>query len=98
MLNPTGGNRELPLTLVSRHLLMYSRWKVWFRLGWYGTLHSHCRLLLSTRVQGMCPVSSSRPELTIAQNRSYRELDILFHRRVPARKFKSTVIGAEEDN
>ncbi|KAL2799939.1 general substrate transporter [Aspergillus keveii] len=34
------------------------------------------------------------PEL---KNRSYREADILFRRKVDARKFKSTVIGVEED-
>ncbi|WWC88929.1 uncharacterized protein L201_003844 [Kwoniella dendrophila CBS 6074] len=31
------------------------------------------------------------------KGRSYRELDILFHRRVPARQFSKTVIGPEED-
>ncbi|KAL3497166.1 hypothetical protein BJX62DRAFT_221621 [Aspergillus germanicus] len=34
------------------------------------------------------------PEL---KDRSYREADILFHRKVDARKFKGTVIGLEED-
>jgi len=29
--------------------------------------------------------------------RSYRELDIMFQRHVPARKFKHTQIGIEED-
>lgn len=32
------------------------------------------------------------------KGRSYRELDILFERRVPARKFKQTVVGEEEDS
>jgi hypothetical protein len=27
----------------------------------------------------------------------YRELDILFHRRVPARKFKSTVVDIKDN-
>lgn len=31
------------------------------------------------------------------KNRSYRELDILFHRRVSARKFTSTVINIEDE-
>jgi len=31
------------------------------------------------------------------KNRSYRELDIMFQRHVPARKFKHTQIGIEED-
>jgi SP family general alpha glucoside:H+ symporter-like MFS transporter len=31
------------------------------------------------------------------KNRSYRELDILFQRRVPARKFRGTEIGIQED-
>lgn len=31
------------------------------------------------------------------KGRSYRELDILFHRKVPARKFKSTIIEANEN-
>ncbi|WVR09712.1 hypothetical protein IAU60_006788 [Kwoniella sp. DSM 27419] len=31
------------------------------------------------------------------KDRSYREIDIMFNRRVPARKFKTTVIAAEED-
>lgn len=34
------------------------------------------------------------PEL---KHRSYREADILFNRKVPARKFKTTVIGVEEN-
>jgi SP family general alpha glucoside:H+ symporter-like MFS transporter len=34
------------------------------------------------------------PEL---KDRSYRELDILFHRRVPARKFKSTVVDIKDN-
>lgn len=32
------------------------------------------------------------------KGRSYRELDILFERRVPARQFRKTVIGEEEDS
>lgn len=35
--------------------------------------------------------------LTWPQGRSYRQLDILFGRRVAARKFSSTNIGIEED-
>ncbi|KAL3453044.1 general substrate transporter [Aspergillus insuetus] len=35
--------------------------------------------------------------LSELKDRSYREADILFHRKVDARKFKSTVIGVEED-
>jgi SP family general alpha glucoside:H+ symporter-like MFS transporter len=34
------------------------------------------------------------PEL---KHRSFREIDILFNRRVPARKFKSTVIQVQEN-
>lgn len=35
------------------------------------------------------------PEL---KHRSYRELDILFHRKISARKFKSTVIDVKDDH
>lgn len=35
------------------------------------------------------------PEL---KHRSYRELDILFHRRVPARKFKTTIIDVKDND
>ncbi|KAJ7723023.1 putative maltose porter [Mycena olivaceomarginata] len=31
------------------------------------------------------------------KGRSYREIDIMFRRRIPARQFEKTVIGAEED-
>lgn len=31
------------------------------------------------------------------KGRSYREIDILFKRRVPARKWKKTVIDAQDD-
>jgi SP family general alpha glucoside:H+ symporter-like MFS transporter len=31
------------------------------------------------------------------KGRSYRELDILFHRRVPARRFKGTVINPDDN-
>jgi SP family general alpha glucoside:H+ symporter-like MFS transporter len=34
------------------------------------------------------------PEL---KHRSYRESDILFHRKIPARKFKSTVIDLRDN-
>ena len=32
-----------------------------------------------------------------SKHRSYRELDILFHRKVPARQFKHTVIDVKEN-
>ncbi|TXT07411.1 hypothetical protein VHUM_03131 [Vanrija humicola] len=32
------------------------------------------------------------------KGRSFRELDILFERRIPARKFKETVVGEQEDS
>jgi SP family general alpha glucoside:H+ symporter-like MFS transporter len=35
------------------------------------------------------------PEL---KGRSYRELDILFNRKVPARQFKGTIIDVKENN
>jgi SP family general alpha glucoside:H+ symporter-like MFS transporter len=31
------------------------------------------------------------------KDRSFRELDVLYHRGVPARKFKSTVVDKDED-
>ncbi|KAJ7115582.1 maltose porter [Mycena filopes] len=31
------------------------------------------------------------------KGRSYRELDLMFKRRVPARKFEKTTIGVQED-
>lgn len=31
------------------------------------------------------------------KGRSYREIDILFNRHVPARKWKNTVIDAQDD-
>jgi SP family general alpha glucoside:H+ symporter-like MFS transporter len=31
------------------------------------------------------------------KGRSYRELDVLFERKVPARKFKQTVVAEDED-
>ena len=34
---------------------------------------------------------------TYSRRRAYRELDILFERKVPARKFKETAIAEDED-
>ncbi len=48
----------------------------------------------------VCHVARAHPcprSLLTTQGRSYRELDILFHRRVAARKFSKTEIGIEED-
>lgn len=75
---------EIPMIYLASQLLNQTGWNLAGKCGyvWGGTAI-------------VCLVSAyfGLPEF---KNRSYRELDILFHRRVPARKFKETVIGAHE--
>ncbi|TQV95279.1 maltose permease [Cordyceps javanica] len=76
---------EIPMIYLASQLLNPTGWNLAGKCGyvWGGTAL-------------VCLVSAyfGLPEL---KNRSYREADILFNRRVTARKFKSTVIGAEEN-
>jgi SP family general alpha glucoside:H+ symporter-like MFS transporter len=39
----------------------------------------------------------ARESLTLVQGRSYYEIDIMFERKIPARKFKSTVVERDAD-
>lgn len=76
---------EIPMIYLASQMLNPTGWNMAGKCGyvWGGTAF-------------VCLVSAyfGLPEL---KNRSYRELDILFKRKVPARKFKSTVIGVDEN-
>ncbi|KAK2598676.1 hypothetical protein N8I77_012071 [Diaporthe amygdali] len=76
---------EIPMIYLASQLLNPTGWNVAGKCGfvWGGTA---C----------VCWVMAYffLPEL---KDRSYRELDILFNRKVPARKFKSTVIDVHEN-
>jgi hypothetical protein len=61
---------------------MGCRWQVWLRLGRHRFNLYGCRVLLASELKG----------------RSYREIDILFQRRIPAREFEKTVIDAAEND
>jgi SP family general alpha glucoside:H+ symporter-like MFS transporter len=82
MLNPTGGNREYFNSAV---LDVANHSAVGGRCGYvWGATGFICYVAAYFGL----------PEM---KGRSYRELDIMFKRRVPARKFKETVITVEED-
>ncbi|KAJ3496121.1 hypothetical protein NLG97_g2889 [Lecanicillium saksenae] len=76
---------EIPMIYLASQLLNPTGWNLAGKCGyvWGGTAL-------------VCLVSAyfGLPEL---KDRSYREADILFNRKVSARKFKSTVIGAEDN-
>jgi SP family general alpha glucoside:H+ symporter-like MFS transporter len=76
---------EIPMIYLASQLLNPTGWNVAGKCGfvWGGTA---C----------VCWVMAFffLPEL---KDRSYREIDILFHRKTPARKFKSTVIDVQDN-
>lgn len=76
---------EIPMIYLASQLLNPTGWNVAGKCGfvWGGTA-CVCWIMAFFFL----------PEL---KNRSYRELDILFNRKVPARKFKSTVIDVHEN-
>lgn len=84
MLNPTGGNREF-LLFGSFFILCTDDGIVGGKCGyvWGGTA-------LATLITAYYCL----PEM---KGRSYREIDIMFRRGVPARQFEKTVIEAEDD-
>ncbi|PYH97632.1 general substrate transporter, partial [Aspergillus ellipticus CBS 707.79] len=76
---------EIPMIYLSSKMLNTTGWNLAGKCGyvWGGTAT-------------VCWITAYffLPEL---KGRSYRESDILFNRKTPARKFKSTVIGVEEN-
>ncbi|KAJ4330296.1 hypothetical protein N0V87_010122 [Didymella glomerata] len=76
---------EIPMIYLASQMLNPTGWNMAGKCGyvWGGTAF-------------VCLVSAyfGLPEM---KGRSYRELDILFKRKVPARKFKSTVIAVDEN-
>lgn len=76
---------EIPMIYLASQLLNTTGWNVAGKCGyvWGGTAV-------------VCWIGAyfGLPEL---KNRSYRELDILFHRRVPARDFKKIVIDVKDN-
>ncbi|CAI7636538.1 unnamed protein product [Penicillium bialowiezense] len=76
---------EIPMIYLASQMLNTTGWNLAGKCGyvWGGTAL-------------VCWVSAYfwLPEL---KHRSYREADILFNRKVPARKFRSTVIGVHEN-
>ncbi|PWY81504.1 maltose permease [Aspergillus sclerotioniger CBS 115572] len=76
---------EIPMIYLSSRMLNTTGWNLAGKCGyvWGGTA-TFCWVMAYFFL----------PEL---KNRSYRETDILFNRKISARKFKSTVIGVEEN-
>lgn len=76
---------EIPMIYLSSRMLNTTGWNLAGKCGyvWGGTA-VFCWVMAYFFL----------PEL---KHRSYRESDILFNRRVPARKFKSTVIDVQEN-
>lgn len=76
---------EIPMIYLASRLLNPTGWNLAGKCGyvWGGTAL-------------VCWIGAyfGLPEM---KHRSYRELDILFHRRVPARKFKTTVIDVRDN-
>lgn len=77
---------EIPLYYLNTQLLNTTGWNVAGKCGyvWGGTAFI-----------SMVVAYFWLPEL---KGRSYREIDILFQRKVPAREFEKTVIGAAEND
>ena len=76
---------EIPMIYLASRLLNPTGWNVAGKCGYvWGSTAIVCWVMAYFFL----------PE---CKHRSYREIDILFNRRVPARKFKSTIID-EKDN
>ena len=76
---------EIPMIYLASQMLNPTGWNLAGKCGfvWGGT----AAVCFASAFFGL-------PEL---KGRSYRELDILFKRKVPAREFKKTVIGVEDN-
>lgn len=76
---------EIPMIYLASQLLNTTGWNVAGKCGFvWGSTAIVCWILAYFGL----------PEM---KHRSYRELDILFNRRVPARKFKSTIIDVKDN-
>lgn len=76
---------EIPMIYLASKLLNTTGWNVSGRCGYvWGSTACVCWVMAYFFL----------PEL---KGRSYREIDILFNRRVPARKFKSVVINVQDN-
>ena len=76
---------EIPMIYLASQLLNPTGWNVAGKCGYvWGSTAIVCWILSYLYL----------PEL---KHRSYRETDILFHRRVPARKFKSTIVDIKDN-
>lgn len=76
---------EIPMIYLASQLLNTTGWNVAGKCGFvWGSTAIVCWILAYFGL----------PEM---KHRSYRELDILFNRKVPARKFKSTIIDVKDN-
>ncbi|KAL4802727.1 general substrate transporter [Aspergillus unguis] len=76
---------EIPMIYLSSRMLNTTGWNLAGKCGFvWGSTALFCWVMAYFFL----------PEL---KNRSYREADIMFNRKISARKFKSTVIGVEEN-
>lgn len=77
---------NIPCIFLSSYMLNAGKWNIGGKSGyvWAGTAFI-CSVLSWIYI----------PEM---KNRSFREIDILFQRRVPARKWKKTVIDISDDD
>ena len=76
---------EIPMIYLASQLLNSTGWDLAGKCGYvWGSTAVVCWVMAYFFL----------PEL---KHRSYREADILFHRRIPARKFKSTIIDVKEN-
>ena len=77
---------NIPCIFLSSYMLNNDKWNLGGKSGyiWAGTA-LFCTTLSWFYI----------PEM---KDRSFREIDILFHRRVPARKWKKTIVDIRDDN
>jgi len=76
---------EIPMIYLASRLLNPTGWNLAGKCGYvWGSTALVCWVMAYFFL----------PEL---KHRSYREIDILFNRRIPARKFKSTVVDIKDN-
>lgn len=83
MLNPTGGNCE------------FSFFLPFFSTDTRRVVGGRCGYVWGAT--GFICLVTAYFELPEMKGRSYREIDIMFRRRIPARQFEKTTIKAEDD-
>lgn len=90
MLNPTGGNRKSLLN-ATKNIVLYTKTITNIFL----TVGAKCGYVWGAT--GLICLIVAYFQLPEMKGRSYREIDIMFRRRISARKWKKTDISVDDD-